>query len=321
MLSTLQSYLPPAAAGLPAPTVNTVSLAEKTLGLGNRRGNERAAGFAVIALKGGRLEAVVRFQLWGATPSEVDTLTAELQQRLLEARTDLWNAGFLIFKQKDTGLAEEIFSLGAWRKTTDFQVLYEHRYRDLDGAESLIARIPIHADPEERHSPARETTTVRDEIVRWDNLGASALVVSGSSRAPLTLTGLAALAYLPAGFSGAQVTLGRLDLDNPAAPTAYPDLPSFLTAVGAPNHPDRHAQVVFADLATFLGAFAPAGDPIPLGDWDEDGVADEYRPGLIAFDNPLRLNGPRERLSITYQDPALGAPAVIYLRAGARRLG
>ncbi|WP_305042618.1 hypothetical protein [Geoalkalibacter sp.] len=321
MLSILETYLPLAGAGLPDPTLTLVSLTERTLGLGNRRGTERVAGFAIISLKGGRLDAVARFALWGATPDEVDILTSELQQRLLADRTELWNQGFLMLRQQDTGVAEHISSLGAWRKTTDVKVLYEFHDRDLDGAESLIARIPIHVDPEERNSPVRETTTVRDEIVRWDNHQAETLRVAGSSRAPWALSGLAALAYRPAAFSGAQVTLARLDLDNPAAPTAYPDLPSFLAAVTDPGHPERHGQVVFADLETFLAAFTPAGDPIPLGDWDEDGVEDEYRPGLIRFDHPLRLSGPREQLRITYDDAALGAPAVVYLRAGARRLG
>ncbi|SDL36475.1 hypothetical protein SAMN05660860_00440 [Geoalkalibacter ferrihydriticus] len=319
MLSLLSTYLVPSGAGLPDAGVTTVSVAERTLGLGNRRGTERAAGFAVLSLKGGRIEAVVRFQLWAANPVGVDTLVSELQDRLLAARTELWNAGFLVVKQQDTGLSEQVSSLSGWRKTTDFKVLYEYRYRDLDGAESLIARIPIDLDPEEPDSPARETTMVRDKIMRWDDQGAEPLSIRGS-RTGARITGLAALAYLPPGFGGAQVTLARLDLDNPAAPTTYPDMDAFLAAVTDPSAPEHHGQVVFADLDAFLAAFTTAGDPIPLGDWDEDGVTDEYRPAVVAFARPLRLGGPNEVLRISYQDSTFSAPAVLYLRLGARPL-
>src|ERR1041385_3132547 len=56
---------PPASTPLPPNSVTIVSLRERPVGLGDRRGNETRASFAAVALLGGRLEAVVRFQLWG----------------------------------------------------------------------------------------------------------------------------------------------------------------------------------------------------------------------------------------------------------------
>ncbi len=321
MLNILEGHLPPAVQEMPDSSVTTVSFTERTLGLGNRRGNARAGSFAVLSLKGGRIDAVVRFQFWHSTPAGVDSLVSDLQQNLLAARTELWNAGFLIINQKDTSLAEHIPALSAWRKFTDFQVLFEYHYNDLDGAESLITRIPIHTHPEEFDSPALETTTIRDEIIRWDHHSAEPLVVTGKSFSPTVVTGLAGLAYLPVGFSGGNVSLARLDLDNSQIPTAYPDMVSFLTATTDPVHPERHGQVVFATLSDFIDAFAPAGDSVPLGDLDEDGTPDEYRPGVLAFDRPLRLAGPREQLRISYEMSAFETPAVVYLRVGLRRIG
>ncbi|WP_429885865.1 hypothetical protein [Geoalkalibacter halelectricus] len=320
LLNQLSTYLNPSGAGLPDAGVSTVSVAERTLGLGNRRGNEQAAGFAILSLKGGRIEAVVRFQLWAGDPLGADAVVADLQGRLLAARTELWDLGFLVITQLDTSLAENIPSLSAWRKTTDFKVLYEYRYRDLDGAESLIARIPIHVDPEESPSPARETTTVRDQIVRWDEQGAEALSVAGQRHRQVRIRGLAALAYLPPGFSSAEVRVARLLRDNPAPPTSFANWADFVDAVTDPSSPERHGEITFADLDPFFAEFAPAGDPIPLGDWDEDGVTDEYRPLMLAFSRPLILGGSNEMLRISYDDSAFSAPAVVYLRIGARPL-
>ncbi len=318
MFAALGGHLPPAPVSLPAPTVTLVSLDERLLGLGNRRGHERIGSLATIALKGGRFEAVVRFQLWGTTTTAVDNLAGDLQTSLAAARETLWSAGFLKLTLKDTGLAENISALSAWRKTVDYQVLYEYHFSDLDGAESLIARIPIHADQEERFSPARETTVVTDHLVRWDEGAAAALEIRGNGRRPRRIGGFAILAYLPAPWSGTQVTLARLETDNPAAPTTYPSLVDFLTAITHPSAPDRHAEVVFATLADLLAAFTVAGPTIPLGDWDEDGNPDGYVPATLSFSQPVTLDQGNQLFRVSYQDPAFDTPAVVYLRAEVR---
>ncbi len=324
MLAVLNNYLPTPVPPLPAPSVSITSLTERPLAIGNQRGTERRGSFAVVALKGGRLDAVVRFQLWGTDPGEVDTAIEALHGRLLAARDELWAAGFLRFAAEETSLAEHVSTLNAWRKTTDYKMLYEFRYQVTDDAQSIIARIPIHSDPEERDSLQRETTVVTDEIVRWDEKrdsdhpGAPLLEVAGSVGSRLQVTGLAILAYLPAGWTGNQVTLARLDRRSTDAPTVYPTLEEFLAAVTDQTNPDRNAKVTFISIAAFLAEFEPAGDPIELGDWDEDGMPDVYQPGTLAFVPPIRLEKAYDLIQLWYQDSEFDRRAVVYLRARVR---
>lgn len=303
---------------LPKPGVSVTGVTERALAVGNRRGTERRGSFAIVELKGGRLEAGVRFQFLADDSGVMDAAVQELHKRLLVARNDLWAAGFLRFAAEGTSLAEHISALNAWRKTADYRVLYEFHYQDTAGAESIITRIPIHSDPEERDSLQRETTVVTDEMVRWDNETAPALEVTASVRSGVRVTGLAILAYLSAGWTGNQITLARLDRGSAAPPTTYPTLAEFHTAVTAPANPDRHAQVTFTSVADFLDEFEPAGDPIELGDWDEDGTPDEYRPGSLGFDPPIRLETGDDFIRLSYQDAAFDTPAVVYLRVGVR---
>jgi hypothetical protein len=317
MLDALRVYLPAAAPPLPDPGISVVNVKERSVGIGNWRGIEQRGAIGEIALKGGRLDAVARFQLWGASVGDVDSMVDTLHSDLLDNATSLWNDGFLRLDLNDSAPAEFIGgTTNAWRRTSEVKVLYEYHYQDLDGAESLIARIPIYTDPEEADSPERETTIVSDELVRWDNLQAGQLVVSATARTPVRVFGLASLAYRPAAWSGNTVTLARLQRTNTDPPTAYPSLADFLSAVSDGAAPDRHAQVVFSSLDDFLAAFDSAGDPIELGDWDEDGVMDSYEPGVIRFDSPITLHNSNDTLSVTYQDSAFDTQAVVYLRIG-----
>lgn len=320
MLAVLNNYLPAPAPPLPAPNVSVTSLAERPLAIGNHRGTERRGPFAVVALKGGRLDAVVRFQLWGNDPDEVNIAIETLHGRLLAARDELWAAGFLRFAAEATSLAEHMATLEAWYKTTNYKILYEFHYQDTDGAESIITRIPIHSDPEERDSLQRETTVVTDEMVRWDNEEAQPLEVTASVRASVRVTGLAILAYLPPSWTGNQITLARLDRESTDPPTTYLTLAEFHTAVTDPVNPDHHAQVTFASPVDFLAEFAPIGDPLELGDWDEDGRPDEYQPGALVFDPPIRLERGDDLIRLSYQDAAFDTPAVVYLRVGIRNI-
>ncbi len=201
MLEALRPYLE----SLPAGSVSVVSVNEKALGVGNWRGIETLGSFAIVGLKGGHLEAVVRFQFQADQPNAVDDAVNTLQARLLAGRDALWKVGLLHITAQDTTPAEFSAPLNAWRKTVAYKILYEFRYQDTDGAESLIARIPIHSDPEERDSPQRETITVTDEMVRWDNEAAPTLVVRGRWDA----RGLSALAFIPGTAPTRSVTLRR----------------------------------------------------------------------------------------------------------------
>jgi hypothetical protein len=314
MLKALRKYLPPhdGSDPPPAPTVSVISVTERALAVGNRRGTERRGLFPVVALKGCRLDAVVRFQLWANERDDVDAAIEELQRRLLADRDGLWADGFLRIGAEGTSPAEHVSPPDSWRKSTDYKVLYEFHYEDTDGAEGIIARIPIHSDLEVRDSLPRETTIVTDEMVRWGDGEAPVLEVTGTARSGVRVTGLAVLAHLPAGWTGNQVTLVRLDRRSVQLPTEYPTLEEFHAAVTHPVHPDRHARVTFGSVVDFLAEFEPAGGPIQLS--VTDGAPDEYQPATVAFDPPIRLETGDDLIQISVQDAAF-APAVVYLRA------
>jgi hypothetical protein len=157
-------------------------------------------------------------------------------------------------------------------------VLYEFHYYDAEDAESLITRILIHNDPEEGDSLQRETTVVTDEMVRWDNESAPPLVVRGR----LSIERLVILDYLPDPAPTRGVTITRTFNGATGSPTMYPTLDDFLSAASDLTAPDRHARLAYTTLSDFLEDFTDAGETIPLGDWDEDGVADQYQPRALA---------------------------------------
>jgi hypothetical protein len=182
---------------------------------------------------------------------------------------------------------------------------------DTDGAESLIARIPIHSDPEVRDSLQRETTVVTDEMIRWDNEAAPSLVARGR----FDVGGLSVLTFIPSTAPSGTVTLTRTFDGAVGSPTVYLTLATFLAAVAGPDAPERHGQVTFASLGDFLVAFSAAGDPVTLGDWDLDGVPDSYQPRALALEPAIQLPGVADRLEVTYQATAFDQVAVVYLRA------
>ncbi len=317
MLDILRGYLPSPGPSLPAPSLSTVSVKQRPVGIGNWRGTERRGPLAEISLKGGRLDTVVRFQLWADTVSNADDIVNTLHNDLLTDSSQLRVDGFLRLELIETSPAEFLGgSINAWRKTADYKILYEYHYHDLDGAESIIARIPIHSDPEQRNSPERETTQVTDELSRWDDIQAPPLDVSATVKAKVRIYGLASLAYHPSPWLGSPVTISRLQRNSPTPPTIYPTLAEFHAAVTRKVNPDLHAQIVFPSLSDFLATFDSAGDSFGLGDWDENGTPDTYEPGTLAFDPPLILGSSNDLLRISYQDTAFDSKAVVYLRAG-----
>ncbi len=311
MLGRLDDYLPPPAPPLPEPSVSVVSMNERAVGLGNRRGSETRGSFAVVALKGIRLDSLVRFQLWAAGPAQAETAMTTLNAQLMADRDALWGAGFLRVALEVTPPADYTPApVDAWRKQADYRILYEFHYQDTDGAESLIARIPIHSDPEVRDSLQRETTVASDEMIRWDNEAAPPLVARGR----FSVGGLSVLAFVPGMAPSGTVTLTRTFDGAVGPPTTYPALADFLTAVAGPDAPERHGQVTFASLGDFLATFNAAGDPVTLGDWDADGVPDGYQARALALEPAIRLPGVADRLEVTYQASAFDQVAVVYLR-------
>ncbi|HEB94371.1 MAG TPA: hypothetical protein ENI94_13110 [Gammaproteobacteria bacterium] len=316
MLDILHHYLPSSGPSVPTPSLSTVSVRQRPVGIGNWRGTERRGSLAEISLKGGRLDIVVRFQLWADTVSSADNIVSILHNDLLTNSGQLRVDGFLRLELTATSPAEFIGgSINAWRKITDYKILYEYHYHDLDGAESIIARIPIHRDPEQRDSLERETTLVTDKLIRWDDLQAPSLDISATVKNKIHIDGLASLAHHPSSWPGNSVTVARLQRNISTPPTTYSTLAEFHAAVTREVNPDLHAQIIFPSLADFLLTFDSAGDAFGLGDWDENGTLDTYQPGTLKFDPPLILDGSNDLLRVSYPDMAFDSKAVVYLRA------
>jgi hypothetical protein len=282
MLATLSGYLPPQIPPSPPPTVSLLSATPQAVGLGNWRGNEVRGALPILALKGGHLDAVVRFQLWANDLAGADGAVKNLQGSLLAATTALRVAGFLRVAPEDESLAEQPAGVTAWRETANYRVLYEYQYQDTDGADSVIARIPIDID-----NNLTDATVVTDQIVRWDNQGALPLELIGNG-SPTTVRGLSILAFLPAGWTGGAVTVKA-------------SIGGALT------------QWTSASLMAFLTSFTLDTGSIDLG-------GNPYVSGQMAFPNvnvpvPITLAGPNDLFRVEYATLALGFNAVVYLRA------
>lgn len=311
LLTELESRLPAPVGALPLPNVTVTELAERPVGLGNRSGFEDRGLLGLVPLKAGRLETEVRFQLWAADPVAVDAAVLDLQKELLEDKDELWNAGFLRLAASGTTLAERVDDLAAWRKTATYTLLYEYSYEETDSTESLIARIPINSDLEERNSTVQETSVVTDEMVRWDEEGSPDLRVGGPGR----LSRLSALSFLPAGPAPTgNVTLLRTFIGAIGAPTPHAIPAAFFDAVGGPDPAERHAELVFPSIASFLAALAVDGDPIEMGDWDLDTTLDAYQPRSLPLDPAVELPTTDDRFELIHQNNSLDQVAVIYLR-------
>ena len=303
LLLTLTPLLPAAVGGLPAPTVTIVTHHERLAGLGRHLGQEDLAGFGVIARKAVRLEAIVRFQLWAASPADVDAAIGALSARVLAQLEALRVKGLLRLTMKDARPSQQITNVG-WRRSADYRVLYEFAFVDTDEAESLLARIPIHID-----SDFDESTVVTDTMARWDQIAAPVLLARGRRG----VGSIAALSFLPTAPTGAVVLRRTFDgAQGPPAPQAT--LAAFLTAVQGAAPAERHAAVTFASVAAFLAAFDAGAGVVALGDWDQDGVLDQYAPRTLAIDPPIDLPGVADRLELAFEHPALDVVAVMYLR-------
>jgi hypothetical protein len=300
-------------AQLPVPTVSLTSVAEGAVGIGGYRGTESRSSFLVVALKGIRLDAVARFQLWARQPGEADDAAATLYAGVLAARDRLRREDGVLRIQLDaTFPVERLEAFDAWRKNADYRVLFEFAYADADGADSLIARIPVRSDLEAPGSLGGETTTVTDELVRWDNESAPDLVVKG----PLALRGIAALAFVAGGGPTGEVILTRTFDGATGPPTEFAGLDAFLDALAGQDPPVRHGRLRFASVAQFLAALGASGAALALGDWDTDQVLDPHLPRLHGIDPAIELRSAADRFAVAYAHPALDQVAVVYLRAG-----
>lgn len=302
-----QGPVPPAPpAPLPRSSLSLVSVEERTVGLGARVGADTRGPFSVAELKGIRVESVVRYYIFSTTPDAVEVAVQDLTRRLLGDRNALRKAGFLQVSLKDTGATENV-ALNAWRAGVDFEVLYEFPYTDSDGAESLIARIPIDISGQ-----FGESTLVHDEMVRWDNESAPGLALRG----PSTIGKLSALRFTPAAVPTGAVKITRT-FDGAAGPDpVYPDLASLLADISRPGNPERQGEVTFPSLTEFLDALSLSGGSITLGDWDKDLTPDIYESRALTLDPAVNLPSVEDRLEISYDlTPSNIDFVVVYLRA------
>ena len=316
MLAVLAQRLPAPVPGVPESNVTLERAADKPVGLGTLVGVEPAGTLGAGTVHGGHLDARVRFQLWADSPTAVDDAMQTLHATLLDDGEALRSAGFLTFTAAGTSLAELVGTIPAWRKTTSVDVLYEYRYVDTDDTSSLIAQIPVASDVDHAGGAAHEVGTVRDELVRWDQESAPALVVHG----PRQIARISALAYLPGPALGGEVVIARTS-GGGGPVTALVDLDAFLVATTGRPPALRDAQVVAAPAAA-LAALGPSTPGPLLGDWDSDGTLDAYTGTDRRLDAPIDLASASDRFEIRYTPPpgpvtGLDQTAVVYLRVDA----
>jgi hypothetical protein len=313
MLNQLLLVLPAPEDPLRPTTARLVSVAERPLGLANRRGSEVRGPLGPLALKGGRLDAAVGFEVWGSTAVVADAAALALHGKLAQVRDALRAEGFLRAEGADFSVAEKDPG-GAFRKTASYRFLYEYQYLDTDAAASLIVQIPAEVDLEEAGSPDQETTVITGGTGRWDDETAATF----QSRGPGALSGLSVLAFIAGAAPTGGVSLLRT-FDGAAGPPAgHPTLASFLGAVCGPAPAERHSQVTFPNLAAFLAALGAPTDAVELGDWDLNLLPDSYLIYSLPFPAAIGLSRFADRFEISYQTvpPATGfdQKAVLYLR-------
>jgi hypothetical protein len=105
MLQHLEDRLPPPGPGPnppPPASLSLVSVVERAVGLGSHVGIDQRGPFTVATLKGIRLEAVARYQLWAETSTDVEHAINDLITLILGDREVLRQAGFLQVKLKNT---------------------------------------------------------------------------------------------------------------------------------------------------------------------------------------------------------------------------
>jgi hypothetical protein len=285
MLAQLRPFLPAPVAQLPPPEVTIVAMREASVGIGQLRGMDVQGVFPTILLKGARLDAVVRFELWDTDPAAAATAMTQLQSRLRAGRDSLRAAGFLIVTTQSLGAAEAVPSTGGWRQSLELSVLYEYQYEDSDDALGVIARIPVSID-----SGFASSMILTDEMVRWDADGAASLEVVGSTGAPVQIQGLAILASLPAAWPGRSVTV-TASLAGVSHDHVFPDVTSFLAAF------TLEPQTTELNGKQYVAGFVKVSD-------------------LPGFPAPLVLRARTDFLHVTYGAAAFdNADAIVYLRA------
>jgi hypothetical protein len=301
MLQRLDDFLPPP--GNPPPTVSLVSAEEKPIGLGDWRGTAAADDF-YRALKGIRVAATVRFQVWdgGAAPTNAEAAISDLCEQLLAEKDTLEAEGFLKLQLKSVAVSEHITSASAWRQTAEFEVLYEFHFQPNDDAGGLIARMPL------GWAQSFGDEVISGDIVLWNEIETPALIMTGMR----PVGGLGALHFLPGPPVAGTVTVTRTFQGAAGAPVSFGNLADFLDAVSGPSPAQTHAQVQFAVLTDYLDALGTNGDAIPFV--DENGSPRDFFPITFRFAQAIELPSRNDRLEVAFGGTTLGANQILYLR-------
>ena len=278
----------------------------KPVGLSNLVGLDNPGGLQFATIKGGRLDVGLQVGVEAADAAGADAALLAAHATLLDRRPQLRALGFLKFEPGV--LAPVVESSGVFRRAGSYRALYEYRYTDVDGAASLIARIPVDSDldsPWGGLDPSgHEAWVVTGPLVRWDREGQSTLRLRGPGR----LSRLSAVAYLPAAPPAASVTLLRTYTGALGAPAVAATLADLAASA--------HASMTLS-LADFLDLFTAATEQVELGDWDLDSVADRYDLRDLPLTPEVVLPRSIDLLQISVGQPAagwVGDPSVLYLR-------
>jgi hypothetical protein len=217
MLEGLRRFLPPSGAPIVFRAVQLVSLTERPLAIGNRRGLATQPPFDGAELTGGRLNAVVRLQIGATTSGAAEEAMRTVQERLLRAKDDLYVAGYMRFAITETSALQPL-SDGRWMQTMLVAVLYEYHLVDDDTA-GLITRIPVNM------GEYGTFDVTAPEFVAWSNAGAPPLLL----RDPAAVNSVAILWSLPVGWNGLAVNTsvrmaGATRQNNTASVRAFANL-------------------------------------------------------------------------------------------------
>lgn len=288
----------------PGPTIQVTEATPRPVGLSNLVGLDNPGGLQFAVIKGGRLEVGLRLDVSGADAASADAALLAAHSTLLDRRPRLRARGFLRFEPGALTPAEDLGE-GSFRRTGSYRALYEYRYRDVDGAASLIVRIPVDSDLEETGGPGHEAWVASGALVRWDREGQPVLRLRGPGR----LQRLSVLEFSPGAPPPVSVTFTRTFTGAAGAPAAVASLAELAD--------NPHSTLTFPTLADFLTGFDPAVEEVELGDWDLDDIADRYAIRTRAISPEIALPRSIDRLEISAQPAAgwSGHPAVLYLRA------
>lgn len=294
LLNHMRAYLPANTPNQPANTLSIVSLSYRPLGIGGWRALESVSGMSEFGVRGGFLEATVRYDIWAADVTALSNAAASLQRAIGADVVRLRRRQILQLKLVgiNDGTGANASQL---RRSLDYDVLYEYQYLDNDNAASLIARIPIEHGADLAVLP---TIEVRDWMVRWDNVEAPTLVVAPIGTGTLRVRGLTIAAFLPGAGPGGQVT--RRVIRGGVTET---------TDLGSPG--DFLSRFVLA-LQPLTLVFPPR--PLLPGETQE---LRDFQVGEWIFPAPIVLNGSAERFEITFSAPAfpVATTSQVYLQA------